>query len=136
MRVYFVNGYKFPSEVRKAIRLIAKRSQDAFLEIMGAYPFIEVIHAMDDLKVLDMILDLDQASLAELGVPGARFDKFFLLSLTKPVKLGKIELFFAVNEPVPQADHPVAQPAISSNEPQPDQALTLEIPCLPALQIE
>ncbi len=48
MRVYFVNGYKFPSEVRKAIRLIAKRSQDAFLEIMGGYPFIEVIHAMDD----------------------------------------------------------------------------------------
>ncbi len=48
MRVYFVNGYKFPGEVRKAIRMIAKRSQNAFFEVMGAYPFVEVIHPMDE----------------------------------------------------------------------------------------
>ena len=51
MRVYFVNGYKFSAPVRKAVRMIAKRSQEPFLEVMGAYPFVETIHAMTDDEV-------------------------------------------------------------------------------------
>lgn len=46
MKVFFVDGYKFDAQNRRAIRMIARESGPAFLEHLGAEPFIEVIHAM------------------------------------------------------------------------------------------
>ncbi len=46
MKVYFVNGYKFGAQNRRAIRMIARESGPAFREHLGSEPFVEVIHAM------------------------------------------------------------------------------------------